>query len=197
MRGIFDVAREIRMLTDPHWPSPTPEIRTVSPLRLPDVWAPSQYFINMGFRPGLARRLSGVYMDIVARYRRVFESYFRRAIQGSCHHRPEHYCDIFVVQFKGTIQALESQFMSAAWVWLCRVGLAPALFWPQCIDVRIPVHTALYGFDRPLVQVRVDAVTKARILSRLGLKTTLFITDAVSSILSLYSNSYLTFNCRI
>jgi hypothetical protein len=141
LRDISDVSCEIGMLTSPQQLSSTYEIQSTPPLRLPDVWAPSQYLINMGLRPALARRLSGVYMDIVARYRQVFESYFRRAIQGSCHHHPEHYCDIFVVQFKGTIQALNSQFMSAAWVWLCRVGLPPTLFWPQCIDVRIPIYT--------------------------------------------------------
>lgn len=141
-RGISDVAREIRMLTGPHQPTAS-EIRTVSPLHLPDVWAPSQYLINMGFKPALARRLSNVYMDIVARYRQVFESYFRRAIQGSCHIHPGHYRDIFVIQFQGTIQVLKSQIMSAAWVWLCRAGLPPTLSWPQCIDVRVPVYIAL------------------------------------------------------
>ena len=149
-RGISNVAREIQILTSPYQP-PASEIRTLSPLHLPDVWAPSQYLMNMGFRPALARRLSGVYMDIVTRYRQVFESYFRRAIQGNCHHHPEHYCDIFVVQFKGTIQVLESQFMSAAWVWLRQAGLLPSLFWPQRIDVRFPVYTTLYEVDRLLV----------------------------------------------
>ena len=141
-RGISDIAREIRMLTGPHQ-TPASEIRSLSPLHLPDVWAPSQYLINMGLRPALARRLSSVYMDIVARYRLVFESYFRRAIQGSCHLHPGRYRDAFVVQFKGTIQVLESQFMSAAWVWLCRAGLPPIPFMPQCIDVRTHVYTTL------------------------------------------------------
>ena len=151
LRGIFDIAREIRMLTNPQGPSPTPEIRTMSSLRLPDVWASSQYFINVGLRPALARRLSNVFMDIVTRYKQVFESYFRRAIQGSCHLHPEHYRDIFVAQFKGTIQVLEFQLMSAACAWLCRAGLAPTLFWPQCIDVRIRVYATLYEVDKPPV----------------------------------------------
>jgi hypothetical protein len=142
LRGIFDVFREIQMLTTGPHQLPDSEI-TLSPLHLPDVGEPAQYLIEMGLRPALARRLSSVYMDIVARYRQVFESYFRRAIQGSCHHQPEHYCDIFVVQFKGTIQVLKFQFMSAAWVWLCRAGLSSTLFWPQCIDVRIPVYATL------------------------------------------------------
>ena len=149
-RVIFDVAREIRMLTDPHQ-LPASETRTLSPLHLPDVWTPSQYLINMGFRPPLARRLSSLYMDIVSRYRQVFESYFHRAIQGNYHHHSKHYCDIFVVQFRCTTQVLRSQFISAAWDWLSRAGLAPTLFWPQCIDVRMPVYTTIYEVDRPLV----------------------------------------------
>lgn len=148
-RFIFDVSREIRMLTSPHHP-PTSEIRTLSPLHLPDVWTPCQYLINMGFRPALARRLSDVYMDIVARYKQVFESYFHRAIRGSCHLHPEHYSDIFVVQFRCTIQVLKSQFTSAAWVWLCRAGLPPTFFGPQSMDVSIPVYATLYEVDRPL-----------------------------------------------
>ncbi|KAF8481994.1 hypothetical protein DFH94DRAFT_734460 [Russula ochroleuca] len=165
-RGISEVAREIRLLASPQQP-PASEIRTLSPLHLPDVWTPSQHLMNMGLRPALARRLSSIYMDIVARYRQVFESYFRRAIQGSCHLNPEHYCDIFVIQFKGTIQVLKSQFISAVWVWLHRAGLPPTIFWPQCIDVRI--------------SVRMDTVTEAQILSRLGLKTTSFIMNATSN----------------
>jgi hypothetical protein len=112
----------------------------MSTFHLPDVWAPAQYFIDMGLRPALARRLSNIYMGFVARYRQVFELYFRRAIQGNCDLHLEHYRDIFVVQFRGTIQVLESQFMSATWVRLCQAGL-PALLWPQCIDVKITIFT--------------------------------------------------------
>ncbi len=94
----------------------------------------------MGLTPALSRRLSGVYMDFVARFRRVLESHFRRAIQGSCLLRPEHYRDILVVHFKGTIQVLESQLMSAALVWLCRMGLPRSHFWPQYTEVRSPIY---------------------------------------------------------
>jgi hypothetical protein len=149
-RFIFDVSREIQILTGPHQPSAS-GIRTLSPLHLPDVWTPSQYLINMGFRPALARRLSSTYMDIVARYRQVFESCFHRAILGSCHLHPEHYGDIFIIQFRYTIQVLKSQFMSAAWVWLCQAGLPPTFFGPQCMDVSIPVYVTLSEVDRPLV----------------------------------------------
>ncbi len=142
LRGIFEETRKTRMLMSSHRPPPSPafEILSMSTFHLPDVQAPAQYFIGMGIRPALACRLSNIYVDLVARYRQVFESYFHRAIQGSRHLRLEHYRDIFVVQFKGTIQVLESQFMSATWVWLCQAG-RPTLFWPQCIDVKIPIFT--------------------------------------------------------
>jgi hypothetical protein len=140
LRNISDVACEIQILTSRHQTPSTSKIQTMPPLHLPNVQAPAQYLIDMGLRPALARHLSCDFMDSVARYRQVFESYFCRAIQGSCHLRPEHYRDIFDVQFKGTIQVLGSQFMSAIWVWLCQAGL-PTLFSPQCIDVKIPIFT--------------------------------------------------------
>ena len=143
LRYISDVSREIQMLTDPHFPSPAPEIRSMSKFHLPDVRELVQYLTGMGIRPALARRLSNIYMDIVARHRQVFESYFRRAIQGNGDLQLEHYHDIFVIQFKGTIQVLESQFMSATWVWLRQSGL-PTLIWPQSIDVKIPIFTTIF-----------------------------------------------------
>lgn len=110
----------------------------MSTLHLPDVRAPGQYLIDMGLKPALAQHLSSVHMDFVARLRQVFESNFCRAIQGSRNLRLEHYRNVFVVQFKGTIQVLESQFISATWVWLRQAGL-PTVFWPQTIDVKIPI----------------------------------------------------------
>jgi hypothetical protein len=150
LRGIVEETRKTRMLMGSHRPPPSPasEIRSMSTFHLPDVRAPVQYLIDMGLRPVLARHLSSVFMVHVIRYRQVFESYFCRAIQGSSHLRPEHYRDIFVVQFRGTIQVLESQFMSATWVWLRQAGV-PTLFWPQCIDVKLPIFTTFYEADRP------------------------------------------------
>jgi hypothetical protein len=141
LRGIFEETRKIRMLMNSHQPPPSPasDIRSMSLFHLPDVQAPTQYLIGMGIRPALACRLSNVYMDFVARYRQVFESYFRRAIQGNCDLHLERYRDIFVVQFRGTIQVLESQFISAT----CQAGL-PTLFWPQCIDVKILIFTTFF-----------------------------------------------------
>lgn len=143
-RGIFDITREIQMLASLHQP-PDFEIRTfkLSPLRLPEVREPAPYLIDMGIKPALARRVSSTYMDSVARYRQIFESYFRLAIQERGHFHPEYYRDIFVIQFKGTIQVLESQFMSTAWGWLS--SLHPTLFWPRFLDVRIPVY--IYFFN--------------------------------------------------
>lgn len=149
-RYISDVSREIQNLTSPHFPSRTPEIRPMSTFHLPDVRALTQYLIDMGIRPALARRLWNFYMAFIARYRQVFELYFRRAIQGNCDLHFEHYRDIFVVQFRGTIQAVEYQLTSAIWVWLCQAGL-PTLFRPQCIDVTIPIFITFFytKFDGP------------------------------------------------
>ena len=138
-RDIFDISREIRMLTSPDSPSYSSEIRDMLPLRLPDVRTPAQDLIDLGLRPVLARRLSSVYIDFVARCRQVFQLYFRRIIHGGCHH-PKYYRDIFVIQFNSTIQACESRIMSTAWVWLCQAGISPTSF---SLDVRISGHSIL------------------------------------------------------
>ena len=137
LRNIFDISREIRMLTSPDSPPYSSEIRDLLPLRLPDVRTPGQDLIDLGLRPVLARRLSSVYMDFVARCRQVFELYFRRIIHGGCHH-PKYYRDVLVIQFNSTIQACESRIMSTAWVWLCQAGLSPTSF---SLDVRISGHS--------------------------------------------------------
>lgn len=150
--GISEETRKIRMLMNSHRPPPSPatasDIRPMSTFHLPDVPALAQYLIDMGLRPAFACRLSNNYVDFVARYRQVFESYFRRAIQGNCDLHLEHYRDIFVIQFRRTIQALGSQFMSAICVWLCQGG-SPTHFSPQCIDVKITIFTTFYEVDRP------------------------------------------------
>ncbi|KAI0257183.1 hypothetical protein BJV78DRAFT_1357307, partial [Lactifluus subvellereus] len=159
LRGIFDKARKLRILTNPHRPSLASEIQTLSQvlLHLPDVRSPVQYLIDMGLRPTLARHISSVYMEFVARYRQVFRSHFRRVIRGGCH-QPEYYRDIFIIQFRGTIQVWESRIMSTVWVWLCQAGLPPAASHPQCVDIRV------------------DSATKAEIVLRLGLEPTLLVT---------------------
>ena len=139
-RDIFDISREIRMLTSPDSLSYPSEIRDMLPLHLPDVRTPAQFLIDLGLTPILARRLSSVFMDSVARYRQVFELCFRRVIHGGCRH-PEYYRDILVVQFMSTIQAWESRIMSTAQVWSCRAGPSPTSF---SIDVRIPGYTIFF-----------------------------------------------------
>ncbi len=126
LRGIFEEARETRLLTSPRRPSPASEILAMSPLHLPEVRSPAQYLIDMGLRPALARRISSVYMDFVARYIQIFESHFCRTIHGSCLLNPEYYRNIFVIRFKGTIQVLASRIMSNTWVWLSQTGQLPA-----------------------------------------------------------------------
>jgi hypothetical protein len=143
LRTIFDGAREILMFTAPHLPSPVSETETQLQLHLPDVQSPFQYLVGMGLTPTLARHISSVYMEFVARYRQVFRSHFRRVIYGGCHLQPEYYRDMFIIQFRGVIKAWGSQVMSTVRVWLCRAGLPPTASHPQIIDVSVPRQTCL------------------------------------------------------
>ena len=62
----------------------------------------------------------------------------------------EHYRDIFDVQFKGsTIQALGSQFMQHQFGFGCAKLDRLPFFWPQCIDVKIPIFLLFYEVDGP------------------------------------------------
>ena len=174
LRSISDDAREILMLTKPYRPPMASDIQTGPHvlLHLPDVRSPVQYLIDMGLRPALARHISSVYIEFVARYRQVFKSHFRRIIRDGCHLHPDHYRNVFIVQFKGTIQVWESQIVSTVCVWLCQAGLSPTVSHPQCMNVSATISkTRLSGINL-LAQIRVDGVTKAKILSRLGLTST-------------------------
>jgi hypothetical protein len=133
------------MLTGPHQPPLAFEIQTESQvllLYLPDVRSPVQYLIDMGLRPTLARHISSVYMEFVARHRQVFRSYFHRVIRGGCR-QPEYCREMFIVQFKWTIQVWESQIMSTVWNWLYRAGLSPTAYHPQCMDVSATFQNSL------------------------------------------------------
>src|SRR5258708_31956600 len=106
MRDIVNDSREILLLSDTHGytltslePSTTSQLR----LRLPEVWAPAQYLIDVGLRPGVARRLSSTYMDSVARYRETCQSHFDRATHGGGH-LTAYYREVFIVLFKRMIQ---------------------------------------------------------------------------------------------
>ena len=134
LRDIFNISREIRMLTSPDSLSCSSEIRDMLPLHLPGVRTPAQYLIDLGLRPVLAQRISSVYMDFFARHRQVFELHLRRIIHGGCQHS-EYYRNILIIQFMSTIQVWESRIISTARVWLCPAGLSPTSF---SLDVRIP-----------------------------------------------------------
>ena len=176
LRDIFDISREIRMLTSPDSPSCSSENRDILPLRLPDVRTPAQDLIDLGLGPVLARRFSGVYMDFVARHRQVFELYFRRVIHGGCRH-PEYYRVIFVAQFKSTIQACESRIMSTARVWLSQAVPYPTSF---SLEVRTPGYAIFFTHLIYLwFQARVDAAMKTQVLSGLDRVITSFSNNTV------------------
>jgi hypothetical protein len=137
LRIISDEAREIRVLTKLHRPSRVSATRTESQvlLHFPDVQSPVQYLIDMGLRPTLARHISSIYMEFIARHKQVFRSYFRRITRGGCHLQPEYYRDMFIIQFRGAVKVWECQVMSIVWDWLCRAGLTPTASHPRCMDV--------------------------------------------------------------
>lgn len=140
MRDILDGSREIRLLSDTYGRIPGGlESLTTSQLRLhlPEVWAPAQYLVDMGLRPALARRLSGTYMDVVARYRETCQSYFDRATRGD--HLTEYHREVFIVLFKRTIQAWDSQIVSIVRVRLCQAGTPTVR--PERVDASIIVYT--------------------------------------------------------
>jgi hypothetical protein len=136
MRDIFDGSREILQLSNTYGYTPAKlESWTTSRihLHLPEVCAPAQYLIDMGLRPALARRLSGTYMDVVARYRETCQSYFDRATQGGGHFT-EYYREVFIILFKRTIQAWGSQIVSIVRVRLCQGGAPQAAVRPERVD---------------------------------------------------------------
>ena len=133
-KAILDGSRKLRSLSDLHChslpgfePLATPQLH----LHLPEVWAPAQYLIDMGLRPALARRLSNTYMNVVARYRETCQSHFDRASHGG--HLTEYNREVFIILFKRTVQAWDSQIVSIARVQLCQAGQATVL--PERVDV--------------------------------------------------------------
>lgn len=160
MQAILDSSRE--MLSDlpchsllGFEPLTTPQLQ----LQLPEVREPSQYLIDMGFQPTIARQLSKTYMDFVAQHRTTWELHFNRAIQGGRHLPTECYREVFVVLFGRAIRAWDSEFVSMVRVRICQVGARQASFHPERVDIRV------------------DDVAKAGIIARLGLKATHFTSD--------------------
>jgi hypothetical protein len=182
-QAILDSSREIRSLSDLHCrsllgfePPATPPLQ----LQLPEVRAPSQYLIDMGLQPTLSRQLSKTYMDCVARYRTTYELYFNRAIRGGCNLPTECYREFFVVLFKRTIQAWDSQIVSIVRVRLCQAGAPQATVHPERVDASIIVTTkAPRNTKSIIIQIRLDDADKAEIMARLGLKATYLTSDRV------------------
>jgi hypothetical protein len=190
-QAISDSSRELRSLSDLHChsipgfkPLATPQLH----LHLPEVWSPAQYLIDMGLRPALARRLSGTYMDVVARYRETCQSYFDRATRGG--HFTEYYREVFIILFKRTIRVWDSQIVSIVRMRLCQAVTPQATVRPERVDASaIMISKATRNAKFIITQIRVDDVAKAEIIARLGLKTTHLTSDRVclSRTLSFYT----------
>lgn len=141
MRNIVDDSREILLLADTHGYTRTGlESSTTSQchLHLPEVWAPAQHLIDVGLRPGLARRLSNTYMHFVARYRETCRSHFDRATHGR-RYLNEYHREVFTVLFKRSIQASGSQIISIVRLHLCQAGAPQAVISPERMDASISV----------------------------------------------------------
>ena len=182
-QAILDGSRKLRSLSDLHChslpgfePPATPQLQ----LHLPEVWAPAQYLIDMGLRPTFARRLSSIYMDVVARYRETCQSHFNRATHGG--HLTEYYHKVFIVLFRRTVQAWESQIVSIVRVQLCQAGALQVTVHPERVDASIIIISKTPRNAQYIVtQIRVDDAAQAEIVTRLGLKSTHLSTDRVGS----------------
>ncbi|KAN0133217.1 hypothetical protein V8E53_008941 [Lactarius tabidus] len=149
MQDFCDGSRKIRILSNTYSYTPTGLESSTTPrlhLHLPEVWSPAQYLVDLGLRPVLAQRLSSTYMDVVDRYRKICQSHFDRATHGG--HLTEYYGKVFVVLFRRTVQAWESQIVSIVRVQLCQAG---ATVRPERVDIRV------------------DDAAKAVLIERLGL----------------------------
>ena len=132
MRDILDDSRGMWLFSNIHRYTPTGlESSATSHLPLPEVWAPAQYLIDVVLRPALARRLSSTYMDVVARYRETCQSHFDRVTHGG--HLIEYYREVFIILFKRTVQAWDSQIVSIVRVHLCQA--VQATIRPERVDV--------------------------------------------------------------
>ena len=136
MREILADSREILLLSDTYGYTPTGlQSSTTSQLQLhlPEVWAPAQYLIDMGLRPALARRISSTYIDVVDQYRKICQSHFDRATHGG--HLTEYYRKVFIILFKRTVRAWDSQIVSIVRAQLCQAGTHQVTIRPERVDV--------------------------------------------------------------
>ena len=136
LRDILDGCREIRLLSDTHGYTPTGLGSSTTPqlhLHLPEVLAPAQFLIDMGFRPILAHQLSKTYMDFVAQFRKTCQSHFDHAARGG--HLTEYYRNVFIVLFRRTAQAWDSRIVSIVRAQLCQTGALQATVRIERVDV--------------------------------------------------------------
>lgn len=133
MQDFLDGSCKIRLLSDTHGYTPTGlESSIPSHLHLPEVWAPAQYLIDLGLRPALARRLSSTYMDVVDQYRKICQSHFDRATHGG--HLTGYYRKVFIILFKRTVRAWDSQIVSIVRVQLCQTGAHQVTIRPERVN---------------------------------------------------------------
>ena len=184
IQDFFDGSREIQLLSDSHGYTPTgleSAIASQLHLHLPEVWPPAQYLIDIGLRPALARRLSSTYMDVVARYKETCHSYFDRATRGG--HLTEYYREVFIILFKRTVQAWDSQIVSIVRVQLCQAGARQAAVRPGRVDASTIVISKVPRNAKSIItQIRLDDAGKAEVIARLGLEVMHLISDRVGFI---------------
>ena len=135
LRDILNDSREMRLLSDAHGytlsrlESSAPQLQ----LRLPEVLAPAQYLIDVGLQPAVARRLSSTYMDYVDRYRTTCQFHFDSVTQGG--HLTGYYRKAFIILFKRTVRAWNSQIVSTVRVLLCQASAHQVTIRPERVDV--------------------------------------------------------------
>lgn len=135
LRDILDDSREMRLLSDAHGNTPSRLESSTHHhhLELPEVWPPAQYLIDLGLRPAFARRLSSNYMGVVDQYRKICQSHFDRATQGG--HLTAYYHKVFIILFKRTVRAWDSQIVTTIRVQLCQAGAHQVTIRPERVDV--------------------------------------------------------------
>ena len=147
MREILADSREILLLSDTYGykptglqPSPTSQLQ----LHLPEVLAPAQYLIDVGLQPAVAQRLSSTYMDYVDRYKTTCQSHFDRATHGG--HLTGYYRKVFVILFKRTVRAWNSQIVSTVRVLLCQANAHQVTIRSERVDASTIIISKLLAY---------------------------------------------------
>ena len=149
-QDFFDVSREMRLLSDAHNHTRADFVSSTTSqvhLHLPEVLAPAQFLIDMGFQPALAHRLSKTYMDFVAQCKKTCQSHFDRTAHGKGH-LTEYYRKVFIVLFRRTVQAWNSRIVSIVRVQLCQTSAPQATVRTERVDAStIVISKATHDTD--------------------------------------------------